>query len=71
MSKVEENDILFTAVFRVRKLEIKILKDLKNFVMKERNNLALYNTNFGFFVSLMVMKIFCFENKYNEGWIFK
>ena len=38
---------------------------------KERHNILLHKPNFGFFISLMIMKMFCFENKSHEGWIFK
>ena len=34
---------------------------------KESPNFPLQDPNFGFFISLLVMKIFCFENKSHEG----
>ena len=39
--------------------------------VKESPNLSLQDTNFGFFISLLVMKIFCFEKKSHEGQVFK
>ena len=38
---------------------------------KESPNFPLQDPNFGFFISLLVMKIFCFENKSHEGQIFQ
>ena len=38
---------------------------------KESPNFPLQDPNFGFFISLLVMKIFCFENKSHEGKVFK
>ena len=34
---------------------------------KESPNFPLHDPNFGFFISLLVMKIFCFEKKSHEG----
>ena len=37
------------------------------FVIERKPNLPPQDPNFGFFISLLVMKMFCFENKSHEG----
>ena len=43
----------------------------QNFSWQESPDLPLHNPNFEFFVSLMVTKIFCFENQIHQTALFK